>query len=188
MNSALVTPLLLSISDRQDLFSMAYVRAVVATAGFNFGKSELDRNSDDLQIELLQPENSFSQDFSPAYGRLQVQVKCTYAHDVKPDGYIHFPLPIRNYNQLRAPKIEPKILVVVLVPRPEPHPKAEPWIECVNQHTVLRYRAYWVSIMGAESKDGQDTVTVKVPTSKPFDVDTVRFLMTEMVMKGNKKL
>jgi predicted methyltransferase len=47
----------LAISDRQNLHSMAYVRAIIATAGFNFSKSELDRNSDDLSIWTFDKAN-----------------------------------------------------------------------------------------------------------------------------------
>lgn len=172
---------LLPISDRQDLFSVSYVRAVVAAAGFNFSKTELDRNSDDLHIEHLQRD-----EFVPYYGRLLVQIKCTYAHTISEDDTIHYPLPIRNYNHLRMERIEPRILIVVLVPRPEL--TEEPWVECVERNTLFRYRAYWHSLMGLEARDNQETVTVKVPASNSFDVDAVRMLMHNMVAQGRKRL
>ncbi len=177
----LINTPLLSISDRQDLYSVSYVRAIVAAAGFNFSKSELDRNSDDLFIEHLQHE-----DFVPAYPRLMLQIKCTYAHNVHPDNTIHYPLPVRNYNHLRLDRIEPRILVLVHVPRPE-H-QYEPWIECMDQHTVMRYRAYWKLLMGADPTENQDNVTIKVPVQNRFDIDSVRFLMDYLVTNGNKQL
>lgn len=170
---------LLTISDRQDLYSMAYIRAIIAASGFNFSKSELDRNSDDLYIEF--PNNV---DISPTYGRLVVQVKCSFAHLVEEDGDIHFPLSIKNYNDLRG-GLEPKILVVVLVPRPDGNPLI-PWVECVDEHTIFRHRAYWRSLWGEPQTNNQANVTVFVPTANTFDIDSVRFLMDRMVVQGNK--
>ena len=177
----LLTVPLLETPDRQDLYSMAYVRAVIAAAGFNYSKSELDRNSDDLHIE-----HKVSDGFIPHYGRLVVQVKCTYACSIGDDNAIHFPLAIRTYEHLRSIEIEPRILVVVLVPKPAS--PTEPWIECVNQHTVFRYRAYWKNLMGAESSTNQDSVTVIIPSGNSFDVESVGRLMDEMVAQGNKRL
>jgi hypothetical protein len=170
---------LLAISDRQDLYSIAYIRAIVAAAGFHFSNPELDRNSDDLHIELLVKD-----DFEPIYPRLILQVKCSYAHNIGMDNYIHYPLPVRNYNHLIRTKIEPRILVVVHVP----NPTSEPWVEIQNGHTIFRYKAYWVSLMGCPETPNGKTITVKVPTSNLFNVDAVKFLMEQMVAQGNKNL
>jgi len=172
---------LLCMSDRQDLYSMAYVQAIIAAAGFNWATPERDRNSDDMYILYQQIDG-----FPSTYEYLLVQVKCTFAHKVESDNTIHYPLPLRNYNHLRQ-GIMPRILIVLLVPRPELN-ATEPWIECVEQHTIFRYRAYWLSLMGAEPTTNQDSVTVKIPTDKPFNIETVHFLMDQMVAKGNKKL
>ncbi|GEM_PF-1798245 len=171
----------LAISDRQDLYSMAYVRAIVVTAGFNFSKEEVDRNSADLHIEHILPDG-----FAPIYQRLSIQVKCTYAHGINSDGTIHYPLPVRNYNHLRRLDIGPRILVVVLVPRPDLH-TTEPWIEHQNNYTIFRYQAYWLSLMGASSTNNDDAVTVKIPTKNLFNVKAVYDLMDNMVAQGNKK-
>lgn len=172
------TPLL-AISDRQDLYSIAYIKAVIATAGFHYSNSELDRNSDDLHIELLMAD-----DYEPKYGRLILQVKCTFAHEIEKDNCIHYPLPVRNYNHLRQIKIEPRILVVVHVP----NPKTEMWVENKENHTIFKYKAYWTSLMGLGPTINEDSVTVKVPVSNLFGVDAVKFLMEDMVAKGNKNL
>lgn len=170
---------LLAISDRQDLYSIAYVQAIVASAGFNLSSPALDRNSDDLHIEHL-----VADDFDPVYGRLIVQVKCAYAHSIQNDGCIHYPLPLRNYSHLIKTKIEPRILVVVHVP----NPTHEPWIENQNGHTIFRYKAYWRSLMGQPQSSNTTKVTVNVPTVNLFDANAVKFLMDEMVAKGNKTL
>jgi hypothetical protein len=169
----------LAISDRQDLYSMAYIRALIAVSGFNFSKSELDRNSDDLFIELSIRSSI------PEYSRLIIQVKCTYSNQVnKKDGLIHFDLPVKNYDDLRG-GLEPKLLVVVVVPRPDGNPII-PWIESVDEYSIFRYRAYWKSLFGEAPTQNKETTVIKIPISNTFDVETIRFLMDRMVVKGIK--
>jgi hypothetical protein len=91
---------------------------------------------------------------------------------------------VRNYKHLINTKIEPRILVVVHVP----NPTSEPWIESQNGHTIFRYQAYWLSLMGQKATNNDTTVTVKVPTNNLFNVDAVKFLMERMVAEGNKNL
>lgn len=169
---------LLAMSDRQDLYSMAYIGAIVAASGFNTSSVARDRNSNDLSIEYG------GNDPMPLYSRLVIQVKCTFAHSIQDDGFIHYPLQINNYNDLRN-SIDPMILVVVLVPRVDGDPII-PWIECRDDHSLLRYRAYYLSLNGEEESNNSSTVTVRVPESNSFDIDSVRFLMSEMVLRGNK--
>jgi Domain of unknown function (DUF4365) len=158
---------------------MAYVRAVIASSGFNFGKDELDRNKEDIYIR-----HQLTTSFTPTYSRLNVQVKCTYAHGLNNhDKMIHFPLDMDTYNKLRLKHIEPHILVVVIVPRPE----EEPWLECVNKHTILRHRAYWVSLRGAGDPKSSGNVTVYIPEKNTFDTNAVYWLMSQ-IAQGKKDL
>lgn len=170
---------LLVTSDKQDLFSMAYVRAVIASAGFNSGRDDLDRNKQDIYIT-----HQLTTDFTPTYERLKLQVKCTFAHEINvKDRSIHFSLDVDTYNKLRLPHAQPHILVVVLVPRPG----EEAWIECVNQHTILRHRAYWVCLKGKTETKNTDNMTVYIPEVNSFDTHTVYELM-DQIAQGKKNL
>lgn len=114
-----------------------------------------------------------------------VQIKCTYAHEIHADGNIHFPLNIRNYNHLRRDDSSPRILVVVLVPNP--FTGGEIWIEQVDDHSIFRYQAYWISLMGREPTANTDSITVLIPDSQIFDIDAVSHLIAQ-VAEGNKSL
>ena len=163
---------LLVTSDRQDLFSMAYVQAVIASAGFNVGADKLDRNKQDIYIT-----HQLSADFIPDFMRLNIQVKCTYAHEInKKDQNIHFTLDVDTYNKLIGPLTEPHILVVVLVPRPND----EAWVECVDQHTILRHRAYWICLRGQTKTTNKENVTVYIPEANAFDTNAVYELMGQI--------
>lgn len=174
---------LLEVADRQDLYSMAYVRAVIAVAGFNVGRTDLDRNKDDLSIE-----HRMAEEFVPTYSRLIVQVKCTYAHNInEKDGSIHYPIDVKTYDNLRRNNIEPRILVLVHVPRPDLVPP-QPWIEYGDQYTIFRYRAYWVSLMGRGEVPNDTKVVINIPSNNVFDVKAVHHLMEKMVAQGKKQL
>jgi hypothetical protein len=179
MNSIGAKPLL-AFSDRQDLYSMAYIKAISATAGYIFGKPEIDRNCDDIYLEFL--ENNT---FIPRYPRLKIQVKCTYAHSKPIKGFIKYPLDIRTYDILRQPKIEPRIICVVTVPNPEIE-RGEPWIECFERHTILRYKAYWLNIMGKPETANTRSITLDIPIINIITVESMHQLMSEFVEKGNK--
>ena len=42
---------LLHVTDREDVFSFAYVLAIIGSAGYNFGTDYLDRDSEDLYVK-----------------------------------------------------------------------------------------------------------------------------------------
>lgn len=178
------TPLavpLLPISDRQDLYSTSFVRAVIGAAGYNFSKPELDRRSNDVSLNIGDAHETVT----PHYQHLRLQVKCTYAHNPASDGYIHYPLKVANYNDLIKTNGEPRLLILVWVPKPlDTHP--DPWIEWKPDQTVFRYLGYWLNLMGQGAAKSKTTVTVKVPVCNVFDVSCVRYLVERMVVLGDK--
>ncbi len=72
---------LLHITDREDIFSFAYLLAVIGSAGYNYGRDNLDRDSEDLYVKHRTKNN-----FIPFYKRLAIQVKCTYHYKVNDKG------------------------------------------------------------------------------------------------------
>ncbi len=104
-----------SLKSRQEEFSVAYIRAVAAAAGYSVTKDSIDQDSVDVYIS--QRGNKDNEDDYPHYSILKVQVKCTYRHKPKSDGFIHFPLKLKNYNDLRRENTgDPFILVVLYIP------------------------------------------------------------------------
>ena len=96
----------MTINDQKEAFSEAYARAIASIAGFVCSKSDFDRDSIDI---------SFKSNISP-FVAIGVQLKSTSREAVVVDNEIHFPLPIKNYNDLRVQTILPRILVVLILP------------------------------------------------------------------------
>ena len=84
------------ISHQKERFSIAYVRALAAQAACYCDEPEVDDDSVDLRVyakldcgvETNRPE-------------MALQLKCTATPDFREDG-LHFDLPVKNYNDLRA--------------------------------------------------------------------------------------
>lgn len=149
----------MDLNAQKDHFSRAIVRAIAATAGIKATVPEQDEDSEDITFT--------APDTSAAPGaRLDAQLKCSQNIDPR-DGSFSYPLPVKNYNDLRWPAVElfvPRILIVVHVP-------ADPaeWLVSDVEKITLRRCAYWVSLAGAEPTENTSTVSVNIPVEHMFD-------------------
>jgi hypothetical protein len=172
-------------SDRQNLFSTAFTEAIITASGFNISNTKIDRNSDDVFAKL--GKTVFDDDIEqyPIHNELQIQVKCTFNPVIDAEGIIHYQLDRKNYNDLRLGR-EPKILVLVIVPNPNEN-SSEPWIECQDNNTILRHKAYWKSIMGYEPIDGDhESKMIYIPTSNIFTIQSLCNIMENNVIGGQR--
>jgi len=96
----------MNINDQKEAFSEAYARAIASVAGFMCSKQDRDRDSIDI---------SFKSIISP-FVIIEAQLKSTSRADAVADNKIRFPLSIKNYNDLRAQTIMPRILVILILP------------------------------------------------------------------------
>lgn len=151
----------LSQTDRQEALSRAYVQAIAAGAGYSTSQPDFDRDSIDIAISArgtMRP-------------RLDVQLKATI--NLKSSGDSHsFPLPIKNYHDLRAQTQTPRILVVLDMPKDE-----QEWMSVSVDELILRRAAYWVSLSNSPDGDNETSITVQMPVANIFDVDGLRELM-----------
>lgn len=159
-----MTDTLLTVPDREEALSRAYAYAVAARAGYVTSIPDLDRDGVDLRIQA-------GGEMHPA---LDLQLKATINLGDPHEGYVRFPLKRRNYDLLRQPTKTPRLLVVLDLPRDERH-----WMTITADELILRRRAYWLNLKGAEESDNQSSVTVRIPTGNLFTVESVRALMDQ---------
>ena len=150
-------------NDKKERFSMAYIAAVAAHAGFHVVKPELDRDSIDGILMCDEGRRP----------RIEFQAKAT-ARDVMGDEALSFPLVVKNYNDLRADVIIPRLLIVVVLPADE-----EAWLDHSEEALILRHCGYWASLAGAPERENTATVTVPIPRHQRFDSDAVKALMAK---------
>jgi hypothetical protein len=89
------------------------------------------------------------------------------------DEVIKFPLPRKNYDDLRGSDFaSPRYLAVLLVPQDVEH-----WIGHDDEHIELHKNCYWLSLRDYEPTDNANTVTVSIPLNQRLTTDTLKAMM-----------
>lgn len=152
---------------KKEEFSRAYICALAAPLGFNRGNFDVDDDSVDIVFKAKY--GITSKIHNP---HINFQLKCTEI-TFKDDGYLYFPLKIKNYNDLRGTnQAHPIYLVVLCVPEDE-----KDWVEVKPEELILRYSAYWISLKNEPSVNNKKSVTIKISKQQKFDKDSFKMLM-----------
>lgn len=151
----------MQLNDQKEDFSFAYIMAVAAQAGFWVDFPRRDHRSVDGVIRS---------DFGKQ-PTLRFQAKATAQSVMRSDG-IHFPLPVKNYNDLREETINPQILIVVLLPS-----ETRDWLSQSQDELCMRRCGYWRSLAGEPEVPNTGTRTVRIPAGNVFDVGSLTDLM-----------
>lgn len=156
------------LSNKKEQFNVAFVCAMAAQAGLNHSTPVVDEDSVDLTL------------IGRGYGgklrnpQIHLQLKCT-AQDIIAGTSIKFPLPKKNYDDLRGSNVVcPQYLVVLLVPKDESE-----WIQYHDEHMSLHNRCFWVSIKDYPPNDNQSKVTIEIPLSQRLTTAELLRLMQE---------
>lgn len=143
-------------------FSIAYISAVAARAGFEVVEPQVDRQSVDGKI-------------ISSIGRcptLDFQAKATTVAELR-DLELPYALPVKNYRDLRKVEITtPRILIVVSMPRNE-----KEWLSQTEEHLCMRKCGYWLSLYGSADIENASSITVHLPRHQIFDADQLCELM-----------
>jgi Domain of unknown function (DUF4365) len=164
----------MDVAQKKQEFSKAYVKAVAAACGYATQEPSVDDDSVDLGLAARGGGGTVR---SP---RLDLQLKCT-AKDLVGENTVDFPLPIKNYDELRAVNfMVPRILVVVVIPN-----EVALWVEHSEQELLLRHCGYWFSLRGLPPTQNEYTVTINLPRTQVFDLAAVTDIMRRI---GNGEL
>ena len=149
-------------NDQKERFSLAYISAVAAHAGYQVIDGQpIDKDS--IDGEIVSDVGR-----SP---RIEFQAKAT-AQDVLSEDVLRFPLSIKNYEDLRREVRVPRLLIVVLLP-----PRQEDWLVHSEEELRLRHCAYWLSLAGWAPTTNTSSVTVPIPRTQVLNTDQLRILM-----------
>jgi hypothetical protein len=158
---------------QKEQFSLAYVSAVAAVAGYAVYSPSVDDESVDLGVSAA----GIGKVRSP---RLELQVKCTSASSL--DGSVlRYEIKKKNYDDLRHTNLlVPRILVVVTVPE-----RISDWSLHTEEALVLRRCGYWVSILGHPTRANSRSVTLSLPRRQVFSPTSLRDIMS-LISEGGK--
>ena len=152
---------------QMEQLSLAYIRTVAANVGYQVTRPEPDVDSVDGVLMA-----SFGR-----RPRIDFQAKAT-TQDISRGTELRFPLPTKNYNELRADTRTPRVLIVLLMPGEQ-----SDWIRHTNSELCLRRCAYWLSLEDWPSTPNRDTVTVPIPATNVFNSRKLVDLM-QMAERG----
>jgi hypothetical protein len=147
---------------KQEL-SIAYARAVAAAAGFAVSEPSVDDDSIDIGFIA---GTGFTR-----RPRVEAQLKCS-ADDVLGDKDFAFPLSLKNYDDLRAETLVPRILIVVRVPE-----DPDDWVHLTEKRLLVRYCGYWLSLDGEPATANTTSVTVRMLRSQIFNGEQLTAMM-----------
>ena len=149
--------------------SLAYVLAVAATKAFSTEITRVDSDSVDATIRYngyLDADNSTL--YSP---EIKLQLKAT-SNVTMIGNNIHFPLPIKNYNDLRLRSGTPRLLVVLCLSE-----LRTDWLSHSSSELILKECAYYLNLNGLPESGNETSVTVQIPRINLFSPDSLFDLM-----------
>lgn len=158
-------------NEQKQQLSIAYVHAVAARAGYACQVTNVDNDSIDVQIAARGFVHNRAVLRSP---RIEVQLKAT-SQPISNDHHLSFPLPVKNYDDLREPVLVPRLLIILLLPRDDSQ-----WLVQNEDSMITKHCAYWMALLGRPKSGNQKTVTVQVPRNQPFTVAGLRSLMEKV--------
>lgn len=153
----------LTDNQRMELLSLSYIRAVAADAGYQVTRPETDTDSIDGTLSSGKGRRA----------KIDFQAKAS-SRDLVRNSTIHFPLSSKSYEELSANTKDPRILIVLLMPRDR-----DQWLEVDPRELKLRKCAYWHSLEGYSPSSNPSSVTVRIPMNQVFDQLQLTRLMSQ---------
>lgn len=167
----------ITIQHKKEALGQAYVRAVIAKAGFNLGKSDFDYGFDGTIKDVANRSGRY---FETGYG-LNFQLKSSC--DVTFEGdYLVYDLESKNYNDLVIETtMLPNILILFVLPQDE-----DTWVSVDRDKLTIRQCAWWCSLEGLPSTENKTAKRIRIPIGQIFSPDALVDLMNKV--KGGTKL
>jgi hypothetical protein len=105
---------------------------------------------------------------------IQLQLKAT-SQIVNGDPYFTFPLPMKNYDELRARSQAARFLVVFCMPE-----DAKQWLSVSKETLIARRCAYWCNLKGEPTVENETSRSVRVLNGNIFSPEALKALMTRI--------
>lgn len=167
----------ITVQHQKESIGQAYVRAVVAKAGFNIAVSEHDYGVDGLIKDVA---NRGGRHFETGFG-INFQLKSS-VDVILEDDFVVYDLESKNYNDLVFETgMLPNILVLLVMPRDE-----QQWVSVGRDQLSIRHCAWWCSLAGLDPTENTETKRIKIPISQVFNPENLTDLMSKV--KGGQRL
>lgn len=136
--------------------SLAYLHALSAKVAYAVDVPHIDSDSVDAIISAKGKVDISSIKHAP---RIEVQLKATINSEQNNVQKIPLSISIKNYNELRADTVLPRLLIVLALPKNESQ-----WIVHQNDKLILQKCAYYLNLKGLPESTNQERQTVYIPS------------------------
>ena len=162
---------------RKEDLGQAYVRAVIAKAGFNYGRDEHDYGFDGAIKEVTNVNGRYC---STGFGiNYQLKSSCDAFFQGE---YVVYDLESKNYNDLVTYTTTfPNILVLFALPHNE-----NEWLSVTESELTIRQCAWWCSLTGKPTTDNKATKRICIQKRQLFTPEELILLMDKV--KGGMQL
>ena len=167
----------ITVQHQKEALGQAYVRAVIAKAGFNFGKNEFDYGIDGTIKDVINRNGRY---VDGCFG-INFQLKSSSNVSFE-DGCVIYDLESKNYNDLvEESSMLPNILILFVLPADN-----SDWLSVTADQLIMKQCAWWCSLEGQEPTKNQATKRITIPDGQIFSPTTLINLMEKV--KGGEKL
>ncbi len=149
--------------------SLAYVQAVAAAETFAVDVPHIDSDSVDAIISGKGKIDSTSLRHSP---RIEVQLKASINAQPNSNGDIPFDLTIKNYDDLRADTVLPRLLILLALPQQQAD-----WLIHQPDKLILQKCCYYLNLKGQPASSNGGHQRVYVPTANILTPTALKILM-----------
>ena len=159
------------INAQKENLGQAYVRAVIASVGYNYAKEENDFGIDGtIKDVAVRGDRYYTNGFSIDY-----QLKSSWDVTFEENELV-YDLESKNYNDLALWEgSSPAILILLVLPR-----DVNEWVNFSQDGLTIRNCAWWCSLAGQPATENGATKRIRIPIDQVFSPDTLRELMAKV--------
>lgn len=155
---------------QREAFSLAHIQAIASAAGLKTFNPNVDTDCIDLSIG--------ADSYTGIVGnpRLDLQIKARSLDLTRPETVLLCDLSGAHFCRLASTNVMvPQILVLVAIPR-----ALEEWWSAQGDASLLRHRAFWLSIRGMK----REQATIYVPRANALTPNSLLEIMRTLVHQG----
>lgn len=162
------------LTDNQvkEQLSVAYVNAVAAICNFGCEFTRMDMDSIDVSITC---NGNLAADSIIRSPEIKIQLKATNNLTLNGANEYSFVLPVKNYDDLRANTLTPRLLVVLNLPQTK-----DGWLSHSVNDLIIRNCAFWLNLKGKPSVTNTSNITVHLPSVNVFSPNALKELMLKV--------
>jgi len=149
--------------------SLAYLHAIAAIEGFSVDVPHIDSDSVDAVIAGKGKIDSTSIKHSP---KIEVQLKASFNVSFLASGDISFSLALKNYDDLRADTMVPRLLILFDLPILQ-----SDWVTHFPDKLILQKCSYYVNLKNLPASTNAGHQTVNIPSTNILTPAVLKSLM-----------